>query len=123
MYQGALMGITWMCIFQVVVIGYTTFKRFSGLYFWSIFVATVAMTVWTLGVVMYHFVLGNTHVWIPTVLITAGYLIFLPAKFLFILSRYRCSRLVMNSSNILCLVYISYNPIQEWLVLLNRYSF
>jgi len=84
---GALMGITWMCIFQVVVIGYTTFKRFSGLYFWSIFVATIAMTVWTLGVVLYHFILGNTHVWIPTVLITAGYLIFLPSKFLFILSR------------------------------------
>ncbi|KAF2100178.1 hypothetical protein NA57DRAFT_73791 [Rhizodiscina lignyota] len=84
---GGFIGIAWMCQFQVIVIGYTTFKRYSGLYFWSICSATVSLIIYTLGVLLYDFILGDTHAWIPSVLITAGYLIFIPSEYLFIFSR------------------------------------
>jgi hypothetical protein len=77
----------WMCQFQVFVMGYTTFKRFSGLYFWSICLATISVIVYTLGVVVINFIPSNTHLWIPSALITGGYLVLIPSEFLFIYSR------------------------------------
>lgn len=81
-----------MCQFQVVVMGYTTFKRFSGLYFWSILVATISVIIYTLGVVVINFIPSSyTHLWIPSALITGGYLVLIPSEFLFIYSRYALS--------------------------------
>jgi hypothetical protein len=83
-----------MCQFQVIVIGYITFKRFSGLYFWSICSATTAIVICTLGVVLYHFVLGDSLVWLSSALFTAGYLSFIPSEFFIIISRYENYRFV-----------------------------
>jgi hypothetical protein len=96
LFQGGFIGIAWMCQFEVVVIGYITFKRFSGLYFWSICAATVAVVFYTIAVVLYHFVLGDKHVWVSSALLTIGYLSFIPSEFLVIYSRSESYKSAMN---------------------------
>jgi hypothetical protein len=95
-FQGAFIGIAWMCQFQVVVLGYITFKRFSGLYFWSICSATIAVFIFTLGVVLYHFELGNRLGWLSSLLVTVGYLAFIPSEYSIIYSRSESCNSIMN---------------------------
>jgi hypothetical protein len=85
--KGGFIGIAWMCQFLVIVFGYIAFKRFSGLYFWSMCCATAALIFYTIAVVLYHFVLGIKLAWLSSVLLTIGYLTFIPSEFMVIYSR------------------------------------
>jgi len=76
-----------MCQFLAVVMVFITFKRFTGLYFWSICAATVSVVLYTIAVVLYNLVLGHRQLWLTSVMLTIGYLAFVPSEFLVIYSR------------------------------------
>ena len=67
---------------------YLTFKRYSGLYFWSICAATLSLIVYTIAVVMNRFIPATEHQWSASILMAASYLLFIPAEFLVMYSRY-----------------------------------
>jgi hypothetical protein len=59
---------------------FITFKRFTGLYFWSIWAATVWVVFYTIAVVLYNLLLGHRQLWLTSVLLTIGYLAFVPSR-------------------------------------------
>jgi hypothetical protein len=83
--RGGFIGMALLCQFEVIVITFTTFKRFSGLYFWSIVYAAIGAFLVTFGVAMSFFDLRST---MPgTVVTNVGYFVYIPAEFAMIYSR------------------------------------
>lgn len=74
-----------LCQLEVVFITFTTFKRFSGLYYWSIVSAAIGAFLVTLGATLCFFGLRPT--WPGAIIVNVGYFVYIPAEFSMIYSR------------------------------------
>jgi hypothetical protein len=85
--MAALTGMSFLCIFELVVLALTTLRRRSGLYFWSIIVAIIGALLFNLGVLLYCYALNNRLAWLSGGMFGIGYLLYVPAEFLVLYSR------------------------------------
>jgi hypothetical protein len=75
----------WLCQFEVIVVTFTTFKRFSGLYYWSILSAAFGAFLVTLGATLSLFFIESS--WPGVIVLNAGYFVYIPSEFAMIYSR------------------------------------
>jgi hypothetical protein len=85
--MATLIGMSFLCIFELNVLLVTQFRSRNGLYFWSLVVGVFGELLYALGTVLYFFILGNSSPWTVAMLWVIGYLLYIPAEFMVLYSR------------------------------------
>jgi hypothetical protein len=75
------------CGFEMLVLVGATFRRWSGLYFWSLIVAALSMISFSIGNILYYWVLKDSCPGITLLFRVPGYLLYVPSEFLVLYSR------------------------------------
>jgi hypothetical protein len=85
--MGAFTGVALMCNVELFVLISTKFKRRSGLYFWSLLVASVGALLHSIEVILFYFVVADLPPWSFGITGVLGYLLYIPAQYLVLYSR------------------------------------
>lgn len=64
-----------------------TFKRRSGLYFWSCIAAAVGTSLMSLQLLLFSYILGERHLWLTCTLGALGFMMYLPGDYMMLYSR------------------------------------
>jgi hypothetical protein len=76
-----------LCCVQMFILIFKTFRRWSGLYFWSLIGATAATALTALAILLQFVILKDRLISIPLVLSSVGFLFFAPFTLLTLYSR------------------------------------
>jgi hypothetical protein len=77
----------WISLFGVVIMGYLTFRRYSGLYFWSVVFATIGAFLYIFFRTLQYFdPLGKSY---SMEILDVRTLVYIPAEFAMLYARYR----------------------------------
>jgi hypothetical protein len=85
--MGALTGASLFCNIELWGLIWITFKRRTGLYFWSILVATIGSFLYNINVILGYFVTIPVPTWAFGITGVLGYLIYVPAEYFVLYSR------------------------------------
>jgi hypothetical protein len=110
-FQASLSTAGLLCCIQTFILVGITFRRWSGLYFWSLVGAAFSLLLCCLAIPLRSYILKETQLAIPAAMTAIGYLFFPPFSFLLLYSRLH---LLQASKRILKLVFIVIAI--EWLV-------
>jgi hypothetical protein len=84
---GAFTGIATLCILELVVLLILKFKKRTGLYFWSVVIATIGVTSINIGTILIFYDLREEPAWATTTCATLGVLLYVLPEYLVIYSR------------------------------------
>lgn len=65
-------GVAWYNVMELVVLIFMTFKRYEGVYFWSMLIASIGILPYSVGYLLKFFEL-TTATWVPVTLLTFGW--------------------------------------------------
>jgi hypothetical protein len=95
---GAFTGASLFCNVELAVLVCMRFKKRTGLYFWSIVLATFGSLLYNIEVILAYFVTVSVPTWAFAITGVLGYLIYIPAEYLVLYSRLH---LLSTSSQVL----------------------
>lgn len=98
---GSFTGVAWYNSIELLILIFITFKRHSGLYFWSMLISAAGVLPYSVGFLMKFFGLFTSATWFSVTLITVGWWTMVTGQALVLYSRLH---LVLRSPTILRLV-------------------
>jgi hypothetical protein len=84
---GALLAMGYLCIFELCIIIFTTFRHRDNLYFWSVAAAIAGAAIYSTGCTLHFFAPVDWPEGVSTGFFCVGYLIYVLAEFLVLYSR------------------------------------
>jgi hypothetical protein len=72
---------------EVLFLLLTRFRRWSGLYFWTVAIAAISSTMFTIGITFLELVPDRSSLLPGSILSTTGFMLYEPAEFLLVYSR------------------------------------